>query len=120
MAPKILNTVRTVEGSLGFDMLVKGEGKVTDSEQSSKLVLQDLTKLYSKKAVAVSKRLLKGGSLGHPKLKSIVVMIDEVQVFKPEDMALLIKLHNGKHGLTILAVLAGLAYCQSRLAEEGI
>ncbi len=47
-------------------------------------------------------------------------MIDEVQVFKPEDVALLFKLHNGKHGLPILAVLAGLAYSKSLLAKEKI
>ncbi len=117
---EILNTVRTVEGRLGFSWFVKGEGKATDSEQSSRLVLQDLARLYSKKAVAVSKRFLKGCSQRHLKLRPIVVTIDEVQVFKSEEVALLFKLHNGKHGLPILAVFAGLAYSQSRLAEERI
>ncbi len=67
---EVLNTVRTVQGGFGFSLFVKGEGKVTDSEQSSKLVLQDLAKLYSKKAVAVSKRLLKGGLLGAPEAET--------------------------------------------------
>ncbi len=49
-----------------------------------------------------------------------MVTVDEVQVFKPEKVVLLIKLHNGKHGLPILAVLAGLAYSKSRLAAERI
>ena len=117
---EILNTVRTVEGTLGFDMIVKGEGKVTDSEQSSSLALQDLAKLYNKNVVAVSKRLFEGSSTKRPKPRPIVVTIDEVQVFKPEAAALLFKLHNGKHGLPILAVLAGLAYSKSMLAKENI
>ena len=117
---KILDSVSTVDGSLGFSMIVKGEGKVTDREQSSKLVLQDLAKLYSKSAAAAFKRILKGGPIKPPELLPIVVMIDEVQIFKPEDVALLFKLHNGAHGLPILAVLFGLAYSKSKLAAERI
>ena len=75
---EILNFVRTVEGGLVFSMFIKGGGKVTDSEQSSKLVLQDLAKLYSKKAAAVFKRVIKGSSVKPLELRPIVVMIDEV------------------------------------------
>ena len=117
---KILDSVSTVDGNLGFSMFIKGGGKVTDSEQSSRLVLQDLAKLYNKSAAAVFKRILKGGSVKPPELRPIIVMIDEVQIFKPEDVALLFKLHNGAHGLPILAVLCGLAYSKSKLASERI
>ncbi len=117
---EILDSVRTVERDLGFNMFIKGGGKVTDSEQSSQLVLQDLAKLYSKKTAAIFKRVIKGSSIKPPKLRPIVVMIDEVQIFKPEDVALLFKLHNGTHGLPILAVLYGLAYSKSKLAAERI
>ncbi len=117
---EILDSVRTIKGNLGFSMFIKGGGKVTDSEQSSRLVLQDLAKLYSKSAAAVFKRILKGGPIKPPELLPIVVMIDEVQIFKPEDVALLFKLHNGAHGLPILAVLFGLAYSKSKLAAERI
>ncbi len=60
---EILNSVRSFEGGLEFDLIIKGEGKVTDSEQSAKLALQDLTKLYSKKNASVFKQLLKGSRL---------------------------------------------------------
>ena len=117
---EILNTVRTIEVSLGFDMVVKGEGKKTDSEQSTDLVLEDLAKLYSEKAFAVSKQLLEGISPKHPKLRPIVVMVDEVQFFGSEDMPILRKLHTGEHGSPIVALLNGLAYSKSLLAAEKI
>ncbi len=117
---RILDSVSAVDGSLGFSMIIKGSGKVTDREQSSTLVLQDLAKLYSKGAATVFKRILKGGSVKPPELRPIVVMIDEVQMFTPEDVAVLFKLHNGAHGLPILAVLYGLAYSKAKLAAEKI
>ncbi len=82
--------------------------------------MQDQAKLYSKKAAAVFKRIIKGSSVKPPELRPIVVMIDAVQIFKPEDVALLFKLHNGAHGLPILAMLYGLAYSESKLAAERI
>ncbi len=117
---KILNTVRTVEAGVGLNIGIKADGKVTDSEQSSDLVLEDLAKLYSKKAADVSKQLLKGESPKRPKLRPIVVMIDEVQMFDPEDVVMLRKIHNGTHGLPILPVLCGLAYSESMLAKVRI
>ncbi len=117
---EILNTVRTIESSLGFDIIGKGEGKVTDSEQATDLLLEDLAKLYSKKAFAISKQLLKGSSPKRPKLRPIVVMVDEVQFFGSEDVPILRKLHTGEHGLPIVALLAGLAYSKSMLAAEKI
>ncbi len=118
---EILNTVRTVEASAGVNTFIQAGGKVIDSEQSSSgLVLEHLARLYSKKAAAVSKRVLKGGSLTLPELRPIVVMIDEVQFFEPEDVPVLRKLHTGDHGLPILALLCGLAYSESMLAAARI
>ena len=118
---ELLNTVRTVEASAGVNALIQSGGKVIDSEQSSPgLALEHLSRLYSKKAAAVSKRVLKGSSLTLPQLRPIVVMIDEVQMFDPEDVALLRKLHNGTHGLPIVALLFGLAYSESMLAKARI
>ena len=117
---KILNTVRTIEAGFGVNAAIKADGKVTDSEQSVDLALEDLAQLYSKEAVTVSKRLLGGSFSKRPKLRPIVLTIDEVQAFESDDVPLIRKLHNGKHGLPILAVLAGLAYSESRLAAERI
>ena len=118
---ELLNTVRTVEASAGVNALIQAGGKVIDSEQPSPgLALEHLGRLYSKKAAAVSKRVLKGSSLTLPQLRPIVVMIDEVQMFDPEDVALLRKLHNGTHGLPIVALLSGLAYSESMLAKARI
>ncbi len=117
---KILNTVRTIEAGVGVNLAIKAEGKVTDSEQASNLVLEDLTQLYSEDAVTVSQQLLRGSSPKRPQLRPIVVMVDEVQTFEQEDIALLRKLHNGRHGLPILAVLYGLAYSKAKLAAERI
>ncbi len=117
---ELLNTVRTVEASAGIDMFIQAGGKVIDSEQLAGLELKDLVKLFSKTAVAVSKRLMKGKSPKRPKLRPIVVMVDEVQMFESEDVAMLRKLHNGTHGLPILALLCGLAYSESMLAEARI
>ena len=117
---KILNTVRTIEAGFGVNPAIKADGKVTDSEQSVDLALEDLVQLYSKEAVTVSKRLLGGSFSKRPKLRPIVLTIDEVQAFESDDVPLIRKLHNGKHGLPILAVLAGLAYSESRLVAERI
>ncbi len=117
---KILNTVRTIEAGFGINLAIKAEGRVTDSEQTLNLVLEDLAQLYDENVVTVAKQLLKGCSPKCPQLRPIVVMIDEVQTFEPEDIALLRKLHNGRHGLPILAVLYGLAYSKAKLAAERI
>ncbi len=117
---KILSTVRIIEVGIGIEMIIQAGGKITDSEQSTDLVLEDLAQIYGEDATAVSKRLFKGNSPKRPKLRPIEVMIDEVQMFEPDGVGLLRKLHNGKHGLPILAVLYGLAYSQERLAAERI
>ncbi len=117
---KILNTVRTIEAGVGVDAGIRADGKVTDSEQTTGLVLEDLAELYGKDAATVSKRLLKGKSPKRTKLRPIVVMIDEVQFFEPEDVPVLRKLHTGEHGLPILALLCGLAYSESMLAAARI
>ncbi len=118
---ELLNTVRTVEASAGVNALIQAGGKVIDSEQSSSgLALEHLARLYSKKAAAVSKRVLKGSSLTLPELRPIVVLIDEVQMFDPEDVPVLRKLHNGTHGMPIVALLFGLAYSESMLAAARI
>ena len=117
---KLLNTVRAIEAGFGVNFAIEAEGKVTDIEQASDLVLEDLAQLYSEDAFTVCKRLLNGDSPKRPKLRPIVVMVDEVQTFEQEDVALLRNLHNGRHGLPILAVLYGLAYSKSKLAAERI
>ena len=118
---KILNKVRFVEAGAGVDFSIRADGRVTDGEQMTGLVLDDLAQLYGKGAAAVSKRLLKGKSLKRPKLRPIVVMIDEVQFFEAEDVPILRKLHTGENGLLpILALLCGLAYSESMLVAAGI
>ncbi len=117
---RILNTVRTIEAGGGVDFGIKADGKVSDSEQSAGLALNDLAQLYGAHAVAVSKRLLKGSSLAPPVLRPIVVLIDEVQFFEPEDVPVLRKLHSGEHGMPIVALLFGLAYSESMLAAARI
>ena len=85
---ELLNTVRTVEASAGVNTFIQAGGKVINSEQSSSgLALEHLARLYSKKAAAVSKRVLKGGSLTLLELRPIVVMIDEVQFIEPRRCA---------------------------------
>ena len=117
---KILNTVRSVEASAGINLGITTGGKVTANEQSTSLELRDLAQLYSSDIATVFKLLLEGESPKHPKLRPIVVMIDEVQFFEPEDVPVLRKLHTGEHGLPILALLFGLAYSESMLAAEKI
>ena len=117
---KILNTVRTIEAGVGVNIGIRADGKVTDSKQSKDLVLEDLVQLYGKDAATVSKLLLKGKSPKRMKLRPIVVMIDEVQFFEPEDVPVLRKLHTGEHGLPILTLLCGLAYSKSMLAAVRI
>ena len=54
------------------------------------------------------------------KFQPVVLLIDEIQNLRPESEWLLERLHLGKHGLPIFAVLAGLAWSRTRLRKAGI
>ncbi len=117
---EMLTNVRTVEKRLEFEKIIRAGGAVSDAEQSTKLVLEDLAKLYVPRAETGFRKLLDKFSPTRPAVRPIVVMIDEVQFFEKEDIPLLRKLHTGEHGLPLVAVLAGLAYSRSMLAKARI
>ena len=121
---EILNRIRVLELGGGFRWFgLGGDVRTTESQQRGPLTLRDLWRLYDKGLPDfIKEQFHEKYNLEQTaaKFRPVVLMIDEIQNLRPEGERLLERIHLGKHGLPIFAVLAGLAWSKLRLAEAGI
>ncbi len=119
---EILKRVRTRELAGGLNFWGGGfDFRTAETERQGALTLRDLWRLYDRRLSDVIRdHLPKKIRSGVSALRPVVLMVDEVQKLGPEGEKLLLRIHLGRHGLPIVAVLAGLAWSQTRLAEAGI
>ena len=121
---EILNRIRVLELGGGYRWFgLGGDVRTTESQQRGPLTLRDLWRLYDKGLPDfIKEQFHEKYNLEQTaaKFRPVVLMIDEIQNLRPEGERLLERIHLGKHGLPIFAVLAGLAWSKLRLAEAGI
>ncbi len=121
---EILNRIRVLELGGGFRWFgLGGEVKTTESQQRSPLKLRDLWRLYDKGlSDFIKEQFHEKYNLEQTaaKFRPVVLMIDEVQNLRSEGERLLERVHLGKHGLPMFAVLAGLSWSRTRLRKAGI
>ena len=120
----ILNRIRGLELGGGFRWFGLGaDVKASESQQKNSLKLRDLWRLHDKGLFDfIKEQFHEQYNLERTavKFQPVVLLIDEIQNLRPESEWLLERLHLGKHGLPIFAVLAGLAWSRTRLREAGI
>ncbi len=118
----LLTQVRNLELA-GRLTLEGGEiGVKTDkAKQSETLCLDDLWRLYDRGLWArIRSHLSDQFRPVASALRPVVLLFDEIQKLHPQGEELLLHLHLGAHGLPMVAMLAGLAWSEARLADAGI
>ncbi len=95
--------------------------RTRQERRAGELQLRDLWRLYDRglwHRIRRSFTKLLKSEASH--LRPIVLLIDEIQNLPKAGESLLAKIHSGKHGLPMVAVLGGLAWSRARLKEAGL
>ncbi len=95
--------------------------RTRQERRAGELQLRDLWRLYDRGLWHRIRRSFTKLLKSEPShLRPIVLLIDEIQNLPKAGESLLAKIHSGKHGLPMVAMLGGLAWSEARLTEAGI